>query len=179
MSSFISFSAATKASLQIEAEFSSTDHWLFRIWERSPPSLWELRRLLCGCSVPVLSCAFSSKPVPVHNTEGPPPLEILKIVMSNALHVHDTKSLGSGVRKLGLRGHLGYIVNLKPTWATWDLDFKKSKEERFILAHCCIAWKAPWLKGLVFGGGRLKHDWFQSHLRLLAFHLPGKPAPSG
>lgn len=43
----------------------------------------------------------------VHNIEGLPPFEILKIIMTNVLHVHDTKSLESGDRKFGLQGHPG------------------------------------------------------------------------
>lgn len=67
------------------------------------------------------------------------------------------------------------------TPSTWEaeagsLDFKVHSEFETNLSYMR---KVPLLKFLVFGVGRLKHDWFPAHLILCAFHLPGKPAPCG
>lgn len=163
---------------QWRLSFLPTAHWLFRIFGRSPPRsvsedaeapLW----LFCSCLV--LCILFQA--CPSTQLEGLPPLEILKIVMNNVLHVHDTRSLESGDRKLGFQGHPGLCSEFETNLSYMRPSFKKKKTKR---RKVCLGSLLCDLEGtmakkyLVFGGGRLKHDWFQSQLTLLTFYLSGK-----
>lgn len=67
-------------------------------------------------------------------------------------------------------------VILKSTWVTWDPRLKKKTKRRKVCSGSLLCdWEGTMAKKcLVFGGGRLKHDWFQSQLTLLKFYLHGK-----